>query len=245
MGNGIITRRLETVLPFNIVTDGLICYLDSKDSNSYNSTSTWFDLSGNNNNATLVNNPSYVNGLLDFNGSNQRVDFNQRLMGGLDGLTMFIGVSFDVIDDGNQLGAQEEAFWWRQYNDRLGYDLGQTSTNTWFDASGGSNTGSQNYIGKLSPNVFYNLNWGFDRYGNGGSSGRVYLYEDGVFDKSINTNRTGPIINGSTDLSLAVRNSSNSSYLNGKMGYFLLYNRKLTDQEITQTYNALNERFNT
>lgn len=43
-----------------IVSEGLVLYLDAANSKSYSGTgTTWTDLSGNSNNATLVNGPTY------------------------------------------------------------------------------------------------------------------------------------------------------------------------------------------
>ena len=55
-----------------IVTDGLVLALDANNSKSYSgSGTTWSDLSGNGNNATLTNNPSYL-----FNTVNKYYVFN-------------------------------------------------------------------------------------------------------------------------------------------------------------------------
>ena len=40
-------------VPLYYITDGLICYLDAENTSSYNGGSTWYDLSGRGNNATL------------------------------------------------------------------------------------------------------------------------------------------------------------------------------------------------
>ena len=43
-----------------LVTNGLSLYLDAANSSSYSGTgSTWYDVSGNNRNATLFNTPTY------------------------------------------------------------------------------------------------------------------------------------------------------------------------------------------
>jgi len=56
----------------SIVTNGLDMYLDAANNNSYpGSGTTWFDLSGNKNNFTLVNSPTYTGKTIDFNGSSQ------------------------------------------------------------------------------------------------------------------------------------------------------------------------------
>jgi len=63
-----------------IVTNGLVLALDAADQNSYpGSGTTWTDLGGNNNNATLVNSPTFNStngGNLIFNGTNQYASFS-------------------------------------------------------------------------------------------------------------------------------------------------------------------------
>ena len=60
-----------------IVTDGLVLCLDAADNNSYpGSGNTWTDLSGQGNNGTLVNGPTFNSGnkgSLDFDGTNDHV----------------------------------------------------------------------------------------------------------------------------------------------------------------------------
>lgn len=52
----------------------MIMYLDAQNPRSYSGTgSTWYDISGNNNHATLYNSPTYGNGVFTFNGSTQYV----------------------------------------------------------------------------------------------------------------------------------------------------------------------------
>lgn len=61
----------------NIVTTGLVINLDAGDSSSYpGSGTTWFDLSGNNNNGTLYNSPTFSNGVMSFNGTNNYMQAN-------------------------------------------------------------------------------------------------------------------------------------------------------------------------
>lgn len=60
-----------------IVTDGLVLYLDAGNRRSYSGTgTTWTDLSQNNNNGTLVNSPTFFTGNLGsliLNGTNQYI----------------------------------------------------------------------------------------------------------------------------------------------------------------------------
>ena len=61
-----------------IVTDGLVLSLDAADQNSYpGSDTTWNDLSGNGNNGTLVNGPTFNSangGSIVFDGTSQYID---------------------------------------------------------------------------------------------------------------------------------------------------------------------------
>ena len=76
-------RELEYTAPSSgpqVITNGLQLYLDAGDSSSYpGSGSTWYDLSGNENNGTLVNGPTYSSadgGFIAFDGSNDYVQFS-------------------------------------------------------------------------------------------------------------------------------------------------------------------------
>ena len=63
----------------NIVTDGLVLYLDASNVESYpKGGNIWYDLSGNGNNGTLINGVSY-NGDMVFDGTNQFVSFPNPL----------------------------------------------------------------------------------------------------------------------------------------------------------------------
>lgn len=58
----------------SIVTNGLVLCLDAANVKSYPGTgSTWYDLSGNGNNGTLVNGSTYSNGTIVFDGVNDGV----------------------------------------------------------------------------------------------------------------------------------------------------------------------------
>ena len=66
-----------------VITQGLTVYLDAANVASYPGTgSTWFDLSGNGNNGTLVNSPSWTTitsvQTFGFNGTNNRVSFSYQ-----------------------------------------------------------------------------------------------------------------------------------------------------------------------
>lgn len=61
-----------------VVTSGLVLYLDAGDTNSYpGSGTTWTDLSGNSNNATLVSGSSFSNGGIVFDGVDDYVSVTE------------------------------------------------------------------------------------------------------------------------------------------------------------------------
>jgi hypothetical protein len=67
-----------------IVTDGLVLYLDAANTRSYPGTgTTWNDLSGKGNHATLYNSPTFSNGAVQFRTSTQQyasVIFNEGVL---------------------------------------------------------------------------------------------------------------------------------------------------------------------
>ena len=59
------------------VDNGLVLALDAADTNSYpGSETTWYDLSGNSNDSTLINSPTFENGAIDFNGTDEYAQVN-------------------------------------------------------------------------------------------------------------------------------------------------------------------------
>jgi hypothetical protein len=71
---------MATIGGSNIVTSGLVLSLDAANSRSYpGSGTTWFDLSGNSNNGTLTNGPTFDsanNGSIDFDSTDDYVQFS-------------------------------------------------------------------------------------------------------------------------------------------------------------------------
>ena len=65
----------------DIVTSGLVLELDAADKNSYpGSGTTWYDISGNGNNGTLTNGPTFTSpGYFSFDGADDFVDTNLNL----------------------------------------------------------------------------------------------------------------------------------------------------------------------
>ena len=66
-----------------IVTNGLVCYLDASNLKSYSrSGTTWYDLSGNQNHASIIGSPSFLQnnlGYFSLNGSGQYFNVNNSV----------------------------------------------------------------------------------------------------------------------------------------------------------------------
>lgn len=76
-GRNVVNANSSNIVDPGIVTDGLVLHLDAGNYNSYPiSGTTWYDLSGNRNNGTLTNGPTYsrdVGGAIDFDGTDDYI----------------------------------------------------------------------------------------------------------------------------------------------------------------------------
>ena len=103
--------------------------------------------------------------------------------------------------------------------------------------------GSTNYVAMNTENLndggIYNIAGSWDR-----STGYVYLYKNGQFITSINTGQTADIAFYAFNTSYAIGvDYHSSSYFSGDIYSTRIYNRVLSDVEITQNYNATRHRF--
>ena len=208
----------------DVVTNGLVLYLDAGQTTSYSgSGSTWTDLSGYGNNATLVNNPTYSssnNGSIIFNGSNQYADLGNPAS--LDVLTWTIAawtksISFtyyqNIIAKGDNTAGQ--------------YGIIIDGSGNWaVQPNTGFNTtplslGSWNYIVGISD----------------GSQITTYINGILVAQYSMSSSNHGTGVQVGTDL-------ANNRYFNGNIAVSQIYNRALTNAEVVQNYNAFASRYN-
>jgi hypothetical protein len=223
-----------------IVTSGLVLNLDAANPQSYAGTgTTWTDLSGNSNNGTLTNGPT-------FNSAN----------GGsivVDGIDDYIAVnnsaSLDVGGAGNSLTV---CYWI--------YSLVASGYDAHVGKSPGSNTGwiaNLNWslgVGGLpqlrwwlngTVTVTYNtikpyLNtWRFIAMSVNKSNNFGYIYEDGVLVASGGVG----VVNLSNSAALWIGNDAFGSTANARFANVTFYNRALTSDEVLLNYNALRDRY--
>jgi hypothetical protein len=216
-----------------IVTNGLVLSLDAADQNSYVSGSTtWNDLSGNGNNGTLVNGPAFSSangGSFVFNGSNQAVSSSNSTS----------------LNTGNTISA----FNWFYVNSTSSYQpimskKDVSSNFGWELANNGStlrctlrpSITNSNNIGAGSLSIG---NWYYGGFTCDNTTIALYLNRVLVGTTSISPSIT---LNNTHALWLAFREDNN--YYSGSIAIAQVYNRALSQAEITQNYNAQKSRFN-
>ena len=234
-GGGYIRIFNPSAAAPSIVTDGLVLNLDASNASSYpGSGTTWYDLSGNGYDGTLINSPTYSSlngGYLIFNGSNQRVANSTlsnitgntyRTMGGWIKGTTSENIPF-ALGNSPAYNAPNKGF---------GVNLSSTTTVAVYGISGYYDETGITASGLLSGNWSYlTITWD-------GTSIRVYcngtltgtrVRSSGAYDSL-----PGYFVGTWTNL---------DRFYNGYISTFSAYNRALSDSEILQNYNVQKTRF--
>lgn len=232
-GSGIVVVRYPINRPLpNYITDRLMLMLDASNPASYpGSGSTWFDISGNNFNATLINSPTWSSsGFFSFNGTNQTASIatNPNIYG-LISCEIWVKMNnFPVL---LHKGAH--------------YTTQITGTNTynWADSSNYSyaNYGSRTATGIGSFGVWKQIVVTKDSLNN------VKVYINGVLSDT-RSSFGGVITNNTTTLWIVGYSDTTSiptsGLLNGDVSLCRVYNKELTQSEVTNNFNSERSRFN-
>jgi len=233
-----------------IVTSGLVLYLDAGQTASYPGTGTvWTDLSGNGNNATLINGPTFSSangGSIVFDGVNDYASFQNAT-------SLNLVTNFTVE----------------------GWILQQTSSNfaTLIAKSNGSSLGWILQLRNFNLDYRFWVNFGVNTTGNGSNNGWYYArfpknWNDGKYHHVVGIwdglNKTVKIyvdgtpgtFNAGGAPSSESTNISNSNlpvaigaepdvneFCQGNIPIARIYNRALSDAEVLQNYNATRSRF--
>jgi hypothetical protein len=215
-----------TLGPSKSITSGLVLYLDAANLTSYPGTgTTWTDLSGNNNNGTLTNGPT-------FNSAN----------GG--------SIVFDGVDDYVNCGNNNSS---KLTSGTVNVWMKTTSTSVAYQGivTKALNYGIYNYGGNL---LLYDWGTGADRnsgisISNGNwrfitlrfssnSLNNATVYINGVLVYTTTMYKTSDIYN------LGIGTGGDGSQpLPGTIGVVQIYNKVLSATEILQNYNATKGRF--
>jgi hypothetical protein len=227
--------RFDSFYPIPISSSSLVTYLDSGNLSSYpGSGSTWTDLSGSGNHATLYNSPvlTRTNGAtFNLNSSNQYADIA-------------------ALANYNFGSAVTLGFW--HYNSTTnankyrGVICNVYVSGTGFDFRYGSEDSGTRLYGIIRTSVtsytsYINTPldaWGFFCLVYDGAT--LKIYRNGQLASSMAATGTLGSVNASVDIG---RNANSTEYLNGSLASIFIYARALSQQEITHSFNALRGRF--
>jgi hypothetical protein len=216
---GIKAAQLANDYPA-IVTSGLIIYLDAANTNSYPGTgTTWYDLSGNNNNATLVNSPTLSGQVFQFNGTNQ----------------------YATVSSINLASSNYTVMGAARYSGATRGRIITSITNNWLIGHW-SNT-LDNYYAEGWASVVNPA--GTTAWKVYAGTGNISLDQYSLYsgDQQLINNSAGGTV-GPNGLSLGRwGQGGGSEYSTCEVGFVVAYNRVLSQTEITQNYNALKSRY--
>lgn len=219
--------------PLAITTDGLVGCWDAAAQRSYPGSGTlWKDISGQGNDATANNSPTFVNqngGYWNFNGSNEY--FTYDLYSGFDNAYIqAINISIEVWVRIGDLSSCCGAYWCLG---NAGFEIAPSSSTThlyvqsgspdWNSLSGGTNE-DQWYCYTMTHAV--------------GTTYRVYV--DAVLNSTFTIG--GNNVQFTTGEGQFATNNV-GHYLEGDIAVVRMYNRVLTASEVKQNYNSTKGRF--
>jgi len=227
----------------NIVTTDLVLHLDASNTMSYLGSGTaWNDISGQGNNATLVNTPSfYANhgGYLSFDGSNDHATLPDIDLTGNE-ITFSIW-TYAVSDTtaaliflGDSTAPHGAG---RILNTHLPY-----SGNYYFDKGhDGSSSNSYDRInGSLANSDWQNawVNWTFTA---NASTGSMKIYRNAELYAS-GTGKTKTFSNSDGDIKNIAKSNTGNHY-DGYISQILLYKKELTAAQVLANYNATKSNY--
>lgn len=216
--------------PYIVRDSSLVLELDAADRNSYVSGSTtWFDVSGNNNSGSLINGPTYNsanNGSLVFTGVNENIN-----CGNSSNLQITSG-SISAWVKAINAGSGFRGIIVKQTNYGLFFNDNILTVYDW--GSGATRSTGINIADGTWKNTVMTFT---ENTGTPSNNAIIYLNGNSVLTTTIKLN------SNIVPLTLAA-GSPSTQFLNGNIASVQVYNRVLTPAEILQNYNALKSRFN-
>jgi hypothetical protein len=237
----------------NIVKDGLVLYLDAGSPNSYYAPAagtTWRDISGNNNNGTLVNGPTFNSA----NGGYIRCDGSNDYIQVPDSTSLDFGTSNFTIE-----------YWFKKLQTTVGYSNiwgpnkwntgASPGTNEWSLGIGNGTSGNGDNYGlavEVGPTIYSPgdsseallLNTWYQLLGvREGASLKTYL--NGVLKQNVSPVGFSSLSSiNNAGRNLRINNSALDNYFTAADNSIVrIYNRALSATEVLQNYNATKTRF--
>lgn len=212
------------------ISTGLVLHLDAANPKSYpGSGVVWGDLSGRNNNATLFNTPTFSNGMVSWNGSNQyaQITANQESLNFSVAQTVIIWMRHSFTSGRRNPWDQAYAgygTWTHESGDNINY---------YYGSGGGNNTP---YTGRGSASTARSV---WNMMATTRDTTTVSWYMNGVLSNSAaNAHPTQPL----TSANIRIANGY-AGYWQGDMSQIIAYNRSLLASEIRQNFEANRSRY--
>lgn len=238
----------QIIWPTNIVTNGLVLFLDANNTNSYpGSGTTWNDLSGNNNTGTLTNGPIFNSangGSIVFDGTN---DYTITTLNATPSLNISSQLTIDVwikpttlanASHGDGIISKGTS----SDNNSSIYELLLLSDLTPFFRIYTSAAYSHNPSNiPISLNNIYNIVCTYD-----GANMKIYINSQ---ISGTQSSASGTLQSNTQQLCIGVRHAllfnvnSFDSWFNGNVYSTKIYNRTLTATEVLQNFSATRDRF--
>lgn len=231
-----------------IPQEGLIAHLDAGVASSFNTgQSTWNDLSGNGNNATLYNH-GYDDGsgaYINFNGSNgyAQIPYDSNTMNWSNGVSVVCVVMPNeathvrpFINQQKTSGGDGTGTSWRL----LMANASSSVDFQWNPAfNDGNNVGLNNDKGFTTGQMYF-VSAGSD------DSGNHFLQVNSRYTDSLffGTNSTSGIHQGTGDIFIGINDSYNPDRYANHRGYiYMIYNRMLSQEEVSELYLYFRNRY--
>jgi len=216
----------------NIVTNGLVLDLDAAKRDSYPGSGTsWRDISGLQNNGTLINGSIFDSnnaGSIVFDGVDDYVNIPHNAIFNLTtAITICIWYKTSTTVDAYLTTKADDSFYLAigptgTTANKMSFYLNGTSGG-WFQTLANAATGLWTQV---------TATWN-------GSTSNLYL--NGILDNS--GSRPGTMLTGTNPVYIGYRPASPKPYYSGSISQTQIYNRALSAAEVLQNYNALKGRY--
>jgi hypothetical protein len=224
----------------NTITNGLVLSLDAANVKSYiNGSTTWRDLSGNGNNGTLTNGPTFNSanlGSIVFDGTNDYVNLSSNIVLPSGNSSHTVSCWIYKQGDNTSNGWVSLINWGTNSNNQKRFIfISSNSANNNRIYTGYYNN-DNNWGTGITNNVWTHLAWTFN-----GSSESIYL--NGSLYGSRNVSNVNTVLSTNRDIG-GYFDTGFISYYNGRISNLQLYNISLSASEVLQNYEGQKSRYN-
>lgn len=228
----------EDLVQNNIIKNGLVLFMDAGNLASAPTSggNIWRDISGNNNNGTFFNTPTFnvFNKSIKFNGTNSYINCGNNTS--LDFTSTFTLSHWFLLNDDtnvNMLASRERTPISNSYT--FHHLAGGKNPRLLFQNGAGSVDATSSTI--LSPGKIYNFTSVL-------TTSQIIHYINGKLDSTFSSLSLAPNYNPANNWLLGAAIYSVSFYGNQNQFMTMMYNRDLSAAEVRTNFNATKARFN-